>query len=106
MSDFEKTMQDVLRSSERELDADTTQRLAQARMQALDGASQRRMPRFFVPVTGMALASVLALVLVLSPSLQNPQMNQDDVLLSEGLDLYEDMDFYYWLASEENNLQS
>jgi len=64
------------------------------------------MPRFFVPLTGMALASVLALVLVLSPSLQNPQMNQDDVLLSEGLDLYEDMDFYYWLASEENNLQS
>ncbi|HEB28771.1 MAG TPA: DUF3619 family protein [Porticoccus sp.] len=101
MSDFEKKMQEVLRRSERELDTDTTQRLAQARTQALDGASQRRAPRFFVPVTGMALASVLALVLVLSPT----QQNQDDVLLSEGLDLYEDMEFYSWLASEEDNLQ-
>lgn len=101
MSDFERKMQEVLRRSERELDTDTTQRLAQARTQALDGASQRRAPRFFVPVTGMALASVLALVLVLSPA----QQNQDDVLLSEGLDLYEDMEFYSWLASEEDNLQ-
>jgi uncharacterized protein DUF3619 len=105
MSDFEKKMQEVLRRSERELDTDTTQRLAQARTQALDGASQRRTPRFFVPVTGMALASVLALVLVLSPGVQSPQQNQDDVLLSEGLDLYEDMEFYSWLASKENNLQ-
>ena len=105
MSDFEKKMQEVLRRSERELDTDTTQRLVQARTQALDGTSQRQTPRFFVPVTGMALASVLALVLVLSPNVQNPQQNQDDVLLSEGLDLYEDMEFYSWLASEENNLQ-
>ena len=105
MSDFERKMQEVLRHSERELDPDTTQRLAQARAQALERANQRWTPRFFVPVTGMALASVLALVLVLSPSLQDPQQNQDDVLLSEGLDLYEDMEFYSWLASEENNLQ-
>jgi hypothetical protein len=105
MNDFEKKMQDVLRHSEREMDSDTIQRLAQARAQALDISSQRRTPRFFVPVTGMALASVLALVLVMSPNLQDSQQQQEDVLLSEGLDLYEDMEFYSWLASEENNLQ-
>ena len=54
-----------------------------------------------MPVTGMALASVIALILVLSPNLQDNQTvpkGQDEILLSEGIDLYEDMDFYY-LAS-------
>lgn len=102
MNDFEKQMQKVLRSSERELDTETTQRLVQSRINALNAASKRRMPRFFVPATGMALASVLALVLVLSPSVQHYPSNQEEILLSEGLDLYEDMDFYYWLADEEN----
>ncbi len=107
--DFEHKMRDVLRSSERELDATTTQRLAEARSEALKSAATKwRMPRFLMPATGMALASVVALVLVLSPNLQNNQtspLNQEEILLSEGIDLYEDMDFYYWLAAEESNLK-
>ena len=107
--DFEHKMRDVLRSSERELDANTTQRLAEARSEALKFAATKwRMPRFLMPATGMALASVVALVLVLSPNLQNNQispLNQEEILLSEGIDLYEDMDFYYWLAAEESNLK-
>ncbi len=102
MNDFEKQMQNVLRRSERELDTETAQHLAQARITALNAASKMRMPRFFVPATGMALASVLAVVLVLSPGVQDYPANQEETLLSEGLDLYEDMDFYYWLADEEN----
>ena len=108
-NDFEKQMRDVLRSSERELDTNTTQRLAQARSEALKSVTTKRYaPRFFMPVTGMALASVVALVLVLSPNLQENQtspLNQEEILLSEGMDLYEDMDFYYWLAAEESNLK-
>ncbi|MDX2464037.1 MAG: hypothetical protein QNK31_05970 [Porticoccus sp.] len=108
INDFEKQIQDVLRSTERELDADTAQHLVQARSQALKSAGKRQTARFFMPVTGMALASVVALVLVLSPNLQDNQitpMGNDEMLLSEGIDLYEDMDFYYWLASEDNNLK-
>ena len=108
LDDFEKQMQDVLRSTERELDADTAQHLMQARLQALNTVGNRKTARFFMPVTGMALASFVALVLVLSPNLQDNQttpMGNDEILLSEGIDLYEDMDFYYWLASEDNNLK-
>ena len=107
--DFEHKMRAVLRSSERELDANTTQRLAEARSEALKSAATKwRMPRFLMPATGMALASVVALILVLSPNLQNNQtspLKQEEILLSEGIDLYEDMDFYYWLAAEESNLK-
>jgi len=108
LSDAEKQMRDLLRSSERELDTDTLEQLANARSLALKSASTKgRAPRFFMPVTGMALASVIALILVLSPNLQDNQTvptGQDEILLSEGIDLYEDMDFYYWLASEESHL--
>ena len=108
LSDAEKQMRDLLRSSERELDTNTVQSLAHARSEALKSASTKgRPPRFFMPVTGMALASVIALILVLSPNLQDNQTvpkGQDEILLSEGIDLYEDMDFYYWLASEESHL--
>ncbi|MFC6570158.1 hypothetical protein, partial [Actinoplanes utahensis] len=87
-------------------DTNTVQSLAHARSEALKSASTKgRTPRFFI--TGMALASVIALILVLSPNLQDNQTvpkGQDEILLSEGIDLYEDMDFYYWLASEESHL--
>lgn len=108
MKEFETQMRDVLRHSERELDTDTTQYLAQARSYAMSTASKRKSPRFFMPVTGMVLASVVALVLVLSPNIRDNQatpLSNDEILLSEGIDLYEDMDFYYWLASENNNLK-
>jgi hypothetical protein len=62
-----------------------------------------------MPMTGMALASIVALVLVLSPNLQNetnPIKNDNDILLSESIDLYEDMEFYSWLASNDSNLNS
>jgi Tfp pilus assembly protein PilN len=106
MKEFETQMRDVLRRSERELDTDTVQHLAQARSHAMNAAASKR--RFFMPVTGMALASVVALVLVLSPNFQDNQttpLSNDEMLLSEGIDLYEDMDFYYWLASENNELK-
>jgi hypothetical protein len=108
MDDFEKQMRDALRASERDLDTDTAQRLSQARSYALNTADKPQPARFFMPATGVALASVIALVLVLSPNLQDSQTTpagNDEMLLSEGIDLYEDMDFYYWLASEDSNLK-
>lgn len=108
MNDFERQMQSVLRRSERDIDDDTALRLAEARHQALLATSKQRVPRFFIPATGMALASILALVLVLSPDLLEdgkPSTTKEEVLLSEPMDLYEDMDFYYWLAREDGNLK-
>ena len=107
MTDFEKQMQTVLRDSESQLDTQTIRSLANARSEAMNESKKSYSSRFFMPVTGMALASVIALVLVLSPdfySNQTPALDNEELLLSEGMDLYEDMDFYYWLASEENNL--
>lgn len=108
MNDFERHMQSALRRSERDIDDDTAQRLAKARRHALSATSKQRVPRFFVPATGMALASVLALVLVLSPDLLEDGKTlskQEEVQLNEPMDLYEDMDFYYWLSREDGNLK-
>ena len=108
MNDFERHMQQVLRRSERDIDDSTARDLAAARASALGARSKQRVARFFVPATGMALASILALVLVLSPDSpdnRNPSASPEEALFSESMDLYEDMDFYYWLAREENNLQ-
>ncbi|WP_461515652.1 hypothetical protein [Porticoccus sp.] len=108
MNDFERHMQSVLRRSERDIDDDSAQRLANARRHALNATRKQRVARFFVPATSMALASILALALVLSPDMQDngkSQSKQEEALLSEPIDLYEDMDFYYWLAREDGNLK-
>ncbi len=108
MNDFERQMQQILRRSERDIDDQIIQKLASARETALGARNKQRVPRFFVPATGMALASILAVVLVMSPDLMettNSNGGQEEALLSESMDLYEDMDFYYWLAREDSNLQ-
>ncbi|TNF07756.1 MAG: hypothetical protein EP323_02690 [Gammaproteobacteria bacterium] len=108
MNDFERQMQQVLRRSERDIDDQSIQNLATARAAALGARDKQRVPRFFVPATGMALASILAVVLVVTPDLResvNTNGIQEEALLSESMDLYEDMDFYYWLAREDSNLQ-
>lgn len=105
--DFERQMQAVLRSSEYDLDMETSQSLANARAEALKGLKKPLGRRFFMPMTGMALASIVAVVLVLSPNLKNeaPSMqNSSEVMFSESIDLYEDMEFYSWLASNDSNL--
>lgn len=108
MNDFERQMQQVLRRSERDIDDQTIQELASARTAALSARNKQRVPRFFVPATGMALASILAVVLIMSPDMMertSTSGGQEEVLLGESMDLYEDMDFYYWLAREDSNLQ-
>lgn len=104
MSDFEMKMRDILRSSEQEVDDSTARALAAARKQALSKASKYHLPRFLMPTAGMALASLLALVLVYSPDIYHDDSRQtpDELLLSENADLYEEMDFYNWLASADN----
>ena len=102
MTDLEKQLQDTLRHSENELDSATAHRLVAARNMA------RRWPDFFIPVVSMAAISLVAVILVFSPLTQNLQQDsspQEEFMLSEEIDLYEDMEFYSWLASDTSNLK-
>lgn len=116
LHEFERQAQHVLRYSERQLSEATTRRLAEARSQAIKTATEpknhrRFIPetRYFMPAAGMAMASIIALVLLVSPSMNDQRhiihLSQDETLLSENIDLYEDMDFYSWLADNSNNLK-
>ncbi len=104
MNDFETKARQLLQRSEAEVDTETAQKLREARLQALQSRERLRLPSFLLPATGMATASILALVLVYSP-LNGEHEVEPDLLSTENVELYEDLDFYYWLASEENNLQ-
>jgi len=108
MNDLEKQLQDTLRHSENGLDAATARRLVAARTTALSAVNQRRWPGFFIPVISMAAVSLVAVMLVFSPPTQKLQQNsspQEELMLSEEIDLYEDMEFYSWLASDTSNLK-
>ncbi len=100
----------LLDESEQDLDANILSRLRQARTRALQG-EKRREPRswhwFPFPAAGMATALVAILVAVFyitrSPVLEPHESMGDLEILasSDQLDLYEDLDFYDWLAKEK-----
>ncbi len=108
MTNFESEMRDVLRGSERELDSNTLGDLSQIRHSALAHANKPYRRKHFALATGMTLASLLVLVIMLSPDLTKPELQpppQEQFLSSEGRDLYENMDFYLWLAAQDDNLR-
>ncbi len=105
----DKQVADSLRDNLLELERETTSedlfRLAQARNSALSQSGQYR-KRFFWPALGTSLASV-ALILVLINPVETIHPSADisitDIQIDEPLlDLYEDLDFYDWLASAES----
>lgn len=79
-------------------------RLAQARNNALTQSGQSK-KRFLWPALGTSLASVALIALLVNPADQIKPTK--DISISEIqadeplLDLYEDLDFYDWLASAE-----
>jgi hypothetical protein len=88
------------------LDADTRQKLAQARAQALQPAQPWWRLNYLVPA--MVMASVLAVVLLLNvqPGDQATDYRADSIesfeLLSssDDIEMYQDLDFYIWLEQE------
>lgn len=102
---FEQSLQNDLRHSEQSVDAKHLQQLASFRQQALEGATlaPRRLRRFLWPTAGMALASILLLVFALPlPPLGPTAANE---YVSDNLELYDDLEFYYWLADSEQDLR-
>ena len=100
MNDFETELRDRLRAHERDLEPDLQERLGESRKVALGKIHRFRIPRFLLPLAGMTLASVAALILVFSPtSLQN---NGNQGTLSPDTVQTQDLDFYYWLAETQD----
>jgi|AZIJ01.1.fsa_nt_gi hypothetical protein len=102
-SKFEQSLQSDLRHSEQILNAEQLQHLACFRQQALVTQAPRRLWRVLWPTAGMILASILLLVLAMPLSPLGPPAVNDSV--NDNLDLYVDLEFYYWLADSEQDLR-
>ena len=101
------TLQQDLQSLEADTEARDIFRLAQARNSAL----AKRGPgyaKFLRPVFGASIMSVLMLSLFL---LQNEPHTAVDAqyvndFSEQHIDLYEDLEFYYWLAASQQSATS
>ena len=110
--EFLKEARDLLESSSENLPSRTKQRLAAVRTQALQSGGEKPSP-FFIPFRwvlagGSSIVAVAALALFFwlsgSPG-EIPVKNIEDfeILASrERIEIYENVDFYRWLATEEN----
>jgi hypothetical protein len=103
---FEQNLRQQLRSQEYQLDPAISERLQQARHQAVARARFKRWPRFLVPTFAMATASMVAAILVWSPVDGTHHGATNDNFPAEHAELYEDLDFYYWLAESQINHRS
>lgn len=108
---LEKTRQALL-ASEGRLDAATLARLREARAKAVEAAGEGSRGFFRVPnwmragaFATAAAAVILFAVWVDPPKQELPVKSVDEfeiVLYADNLELYEDMDFYEWLADVGN----
>jgi hypothetical protein len=108
---LERARQSLL-AGEDQLDAATASQLREARRRAVEAAGEREKGFFRIPgwarVGAVATAAAAVLVLMIwydNPRQDLPVRNADDleiVLNVDNMDLYEDLDFYEWLAGTGN----
>ena len=111
-STFEDKLRDDLHNLEETTRAPEIFRLAQARNRAL-AQTEPTSAKLLWPVMGASMASVvLATVLIFQPDstgshnqLGNQLDNQlaSESMIDDSIELYEDLDFYYWLAETDQN---
>jgi hypothetical protein len=108
MNQFEQELHDELRRSEQGIEPDTARRLSLNRSKAISqGTHQSHWWSQLTLTRGVALASVLAFAVVLYPGVVGNQFSSTasgNYLSNDGDDLYENIDFYLWMANSENNL--
>lgn len=81
---------------------DLEQRLDQARQRAMQVPRRASLPRFVVPVAAAAAVALLAVVLVNPLRQETPAEPQlADSTAVEVPELYEELDFYLWLADHK-----
>lgn len=102
MNELERSLRQTLRNSE-QLDSETQASLVLLRKQALRATPKRR-HAFLAPALGMTAAAVVAIVLLYSGSGDNLAPQQEDYL-SGNVELYEDLDFYSWLAAGASSME-
>jgi type VI protein secretion system component VasF len=108
---LEKARQSLLAAEDR-LDANTLSRLRNARARAVEAAGQRERGFFRIPswMRAGAFATAVAAVMVFMIWVDTPRQELsvksldefEIVLYADNLDIYEDMDFYEWLAGDGN----
>jgi hypothetical protein len=111
---LEKARQSLLATEDR-IEANTLSRLREARQRAVEAADARGRGFFRIPnwarIGGVATAAAAVIVLVIwhdTPKQDLPMKNADDVEIvlnvdsADNMDLYEDLDFYEWLAGAGN----
>jgi hypothetical protein len=108
---LEKARQSLLAAEDR-IDAGTLSRLRDARASAVEAAGERGRGFFRIPnwMRAGAFATAVAAVMVFMiwvdpPRPELPVKSLDEfeiVLYADNLDIYEDMDFYEWLAGAGN----
>jgi type VI protein secretion system component VasF len=108
---LEKARRTLLATEDR-LDADTLSRLRDARVRAVEASGARARGFFRIPnwARAGAFATVVAAVMVFMIWVDDPKQDLsvksldefEMVLYADNMDIYEDMDFYEWLAGEGN----
>jgi len=102
------TVSTVLDSSTESLDSNTAIKLRRIRQQAL-AQSPQRVARWWIPMGAISATAAAALVATLMTTTLAPQAHVDtiediDILASsDSTDLYEQVDFYEWLDSQQGN---
>lgn len=97
----------TLEQSAGELDAATCSRLNRARQAALAEAGRGRRPLALLWPAALAMASVLAVAVVLvrqpepaAPALPVAAEDFDVIAAQDSLELYENLEFYAWLDAQ------
>ena len=111
---LEKARQGLLASEERSM-PQRLSRLRDARVKAVEAAGERGKGFFRIPnwarIGGVATAAAAVLVFMIwfdTPKQDLPVKNADDIEIvlnvdsADNMDLYEDLDFYEWLAGTGN----
>ena len=111
---LEKARQSLLATEDR-IEANTLSRLRDARVRAIEAADARGRGFFRIPnwarIGGVATAAAAILVFMIwfdTPKQDLPVKNADDIEIvlnvdsADNIDLYEDLDFYEWLAGAGN----
>lgn len=107
MNDHELTLRSRFRQAEGWLSQDQLEILDASRKQALRRARFQRWPAFLAPAIGMAAASVIAAILIFTPSSESPTpLTQGDFASTDSAEFYRDLDFYYWLAQQDKSERS
>lgn len=115
---LERARQSLL-ASEEQLDAVSASRLRDARRKAVEAAGAREKGFFRIPnwarIGSVATAAAAVLVFMIwfdTPRQDLPMKSADDLEIvlnvdsADNMDLYEDLDFYEWLAGAGNGSSS